>query len=294
MASSVLARREAREGFLFALPYLLGMLIFVLLPLVAVLWMSLTGWSLLDAPTFKGFANYAKLARDLEFQGSLGVTAAFTAGLVALNLTVALLLASLLNVKLRGIAAFRSMVFSPVVMPIVAWSLIWKFLLQPQGPLNTGLQHLGFQDANLLLNPKTALGTLIVIEVLKAVGLNTMIFLSALQGVPPEQREAARLDGASPWQVYRHVTLPMISPTLFLVFLVTVIGALKVFTPIWVLTGGGPAGATTTLIVAMFKQGFTFFEFGYASAIAAVLFLAVLLLTLLQWRLRKALVFYEG
>ncbi|EYB68114.1 ABC transporter permease [Deinococcus phoenicis] len=292
MASHLLARREAREGFLFALPYLLGMLVFVLLPLVAVLGMSLTGWSLLDAPTFKGFANYAKLARDLEFRGSLGVTAIFTVGIVALNLTVALLLASLLNVRLAGIAAFRSMVFSPVVMPIVAWSLIWKFLLQPQGPLNTGLQHLGL-DANLLLNPKTALGTLIVIEVLKAVGLNTVIFLSALQGVPPEQREAARLDGASPWQVYRHITLPMISPTLFLVFLVTVIGALKVFTPIWVLTGGGPAGATTTLIVAMFKQGFTFFEFGYASAIAAVLFFAVLLLTLLQWRLRKALVFYE-
>ena len=256
--------------------------------------MSLTGWSLLDQPEFKSFANYVRLANDLEFRGSLLVTGLFTVGIVFINLTVALLLANLLNVKLPGIAAFRSMVFSPVVMPIVAWSLIWKFLLQPQGPINSSLHKLGFEDANLLLDPRTALLTLIGIEVLKAVGLNTVIFLSALQGVSPEQREAAHLDGASPWQIYRYITLPMISPTLFLVFLVTVIGALKVFTPIWVLTGGGPAGATTTLIVYMFKQGFTFFEFGYASAIAVTLFVMVLLLTLLQWRLRKALVFYEN
>lgn len=293
MAGGVLARREAREGWLLALPYVVGMAVFVLGPLIGVLYMSLTGWSLLDAPTFKGSGNYVKLARDLDVRGSLGVTALFTAGVVGLNISVALLLASLLNVRLAGIAAFRSMVFSPVVMPIVAWALIWKFLLQPQGPVNSTLHALGFTDANLLLSPKTALATLVVIEVLKAVGLNTVIFLSALQGVPPEQREAARLDGASPAQMYRFITLPMISPTLFLVFLITVIGALKVFTPIWVLTGGGPANATTTLIVQMFKQGFTFFEFGYASAIAVVLFAAVLLLTALQWQLRRRLVFYE-
>lgn len=288
-----LARREARAGLLLALPYVLGMLVFILLPLIAVLWMSLTGWSLLDPPRMTGLGNYLRLAEDLEFRSSLTVTALFTVGIVLLNIGVALALASLLNVRLRGIAAFRSMVFSPVVMPIVAWSLIWKFLLQPQGPINTTLQGLGVENANLLLAPQTALGTVIVIEVLKAVGLNTVIFLSALQGVPPEQREAARLDGASAWQIYRHITLPMISPTLFLVFLVTVIGALKVFTPLWVLTGGGPAGATTTMIVYMFKQGFTFFEFGYASALAAILFVVVLFLTLLQWRMRRALVFYE-
>lgn len=288
-----LARREARAGLLLALPYVLGMLVFIIVPLAAVLWMSLTGWSLLDPPRMTGLGNYLRLAEDLEFRGSLTVTALFTMGIVLLNIGVALALASLLNVRLPGIAAFRSMVFSPVVMPIVAWSLIWKFLLQPQGPINTSLQGLGVENANLLLAPQTALGTVIVIEVLKAVGLNTVIFLSALQGVPPEQREAARLDGASAWQIYRHITLPMISPTLFLVFLVTVIGALKVFTPIWVLTGGGPAGATTTMIVYMFKQGFTFFEFGYASALAAILFVVVLILTLLQWRMRRALVFYE-
>ena len=288
-----LARREARAGLLLALPYVLGMLVFIIVPLAAVLWMSLTGWSLLDPPRMTGLGNYLRLAEDLEFRGSLTVTALFTVGIVLLNIGVALALASLLNVRLPGIAAFRSMVFSPVVMPIVAWSLIWKFLLQPQGPINSTLEGLGVENANLLLAPQTALGTVIVIEVLKAVGLNTVIFLSALQGVPPEQREAARLDGASAWQIYRHITLPMISPTLFLVFLVTVIGALKVFTPIWVLTGGGPAGATTTMIVYMFKQGFTFFEFGYASALAAILFVVVLILTLVQWRMRRALVFYE-
>ncbi|MDB5044180.1 MAG: binding-protein-dependent transport system inner rane component, partial [Deinococcus sp.] len=115
----------------------------------------------------------------------------------------------------------------------------------------------------------------------------------ALQGVPPELHEAARLDGATPWQAFWRITLPLISPTFFLVFIVTLIGALKLFTPVYVLTGGGPADATTTLIVYMFKQGFQFFEFGYASAVATVLFVAVLGLTLAQWALRRRLVFYE-
>ena len=134
---------------------------------------------------------------------------------------------------------------------------------------------------------------MVIIEVIKSVGLNAVIFLSALQGVPPELHEAARLDGARPWQAFLRLTLPLISPTFFLVFIITLIGALKLFTPVYVLTGGGPADSTTTLILYMFKQGFQFFEFGYASTVATVLFAVVLLLTLAQWSLRRRLVFYE-
>ena len=178
-------------------------------------------------------------------------------------------------------------------MPVVAWALVWKFLLQPEGPVNAGLQHLGASNVNLLFAPASALWTVVVIEVIKSVGLNAVIFLSALQGVPPELHEAARLDGATAGQAWRRITLPLISPTFFLVFLITLIGALKLFTPVYVLTGGGPADATTTLILYMFKQGFQFFEFGYASAVATVLFVVVLALTLAQWSLRRRLVFYE-
>ena len=288
------AQREALMGVLFAAPFALGMLLVVVLPLLGVIGISLTQWSLLDAPRWVGVRNYTRLAADPAFLRSAGVTAAFTAGILVLNISAALALATLLNAKVRGIGIFRTIIFSPVVMPVVAWALVWKFLLQPDGAVNAGLSRLGAGDANLLFTPGTALWTVVVIEVIKAVGLNAVIFLSALQGVPPELHEAARLDGASPWQVFRRITLPLISPTFFLVFIVTLIGALKLFTPVYVLTGGGPADATTTLIVYMFKQGFQFFEFGYASAVATVLFVIVLALTTLQWSLRRRLVFYEG
>jgi multiple sugar transport system permease protein len=286
-------RQEALAGWAFVAPYALGMLIFSIGPLVAVLAVSLSRWSLLDTPKFAGLANYRQLWRDPAFAGSLAVTALFTAGILVLNISVALVLANLMNLRLRGIGAFRTIIFSPVVMPVVAWALVWKFLLQPQGPVNTALHGAGFSDANLLLAPGTALGTVIVIEVIKSVGLNAVIFLSALQGVPREILEAARLDGASRAQTYTRIILPVISPTFFLVFVITLIGALKVFTPIWVLTAGGPASSTTTLLVYMYKQGFGFFDFGYASAIAVTLFALILGLTAAQWSLRRRLVFYE-
>lgn len=281
-------------GVLFAAPFALGMLLVVIVPLLGVMGISLTQWSLLDAPRWVGLRNYTRLAADPAFLRSAGVTAAFTAGILALNISAALALATLLNVRLRGIGVFRTIVFSPVVMPVVAWALVWKFLLQPDSLLNTWLSRLGAGEVNLLFTPSTALWTVVVIEVIKSVGLNAVIFLSALQGVPPELHEAARLDGATGWQVFRRIILPLISPTFFLVFIVTLIGALKLFTPVYVLTGGGPADSTTTLIVYMFKQGFQFFEFGYASAVATVLFVIVLALTVAQWSLRRRLVFYEG
>ena len=284
-------RQEAWLGLAFVAPFALGMLALVFAPLLAVVAISLTKWSLLDAPRWAGLANYARLPLDADFGRSLAVTGLF--GILVLNIGLALLLATLLNVKLRAVAFFRAAVFSPVVMPVVAWALVWKFLLQPAGPLNTALHSAGFKDANLLFDPGTALWTVVGIEVLKSVGLNTVIFLSALQGVPRELHEAAKLDGAGPVQVFVRVTLPLISPTFFLVFLITLIGALKLFTPVYVLTGGGPAGTTTTLILFMFKQGFEFFEFGYASTVATVLFVAVLVLAALQWNLRRRLVFYE-
>ncbi|ADH65205.1 binding-protein-dependent transport systems inner membrane component (plasmid) [Allomeiothermus silvanus DSM 9946] len=289
-----LQRQEQLTGLLFALPYALGMLVLVILPLLAVWVISGTSWSLLDEPRWVGLNNYQQLLHDPSFYHSLTVTVLFTVGILALNLSSALGLAVLLNQKLRGIALFRTIIFSPVVMPVVAWALVWKFLLQPEGPINQILASAGVRGPNWLFEPSLALWLLVVIEVIKAVGLNTVIFLSALQGVPKEMHEAAMLDGATPVQAFFRISLPLISPTMFLVFIVTLIGALKLFTPVFVLTGGGPAGATTTLILFMYKQGFSFFEFGYASTVAVVLFVVVLGLTVLQWNLRKRLVFYEN
>ena len=141
------ARREAWLGWLFVLPYVLGMLVFVTVPLLAVPGISLTQWSLLDQPRWVGLSNYARLGTDSAFLHSAGITVAFTVGIMIINITVALGLASLLNVRLRGINLFRTIIFSPVVMPVVAWALVWKFLLQPEGPLNRGLQGLGVANA---------------------------------------------------------------------------------------------------------------------------------------------------
>ncbi|PZA06319.1 MULTISPECIES: carbohydrate ABC transporter permease [unclassified Meiothermus] len=290
----MLRRQEQLTGLFFTLPYALGMLVLVILPLLAVWVISGTSWSLLDEPRWIGLKNYQRLLQDPDFYHSLRVTTLFTVGILVLNISSALGLAVLLNQKLRGIGIFRTIIFSPVVMPVVAWALVWKFLLQPEGPINQILASAGVQGPNWLFEPSLALWLLIVIEVIKAVGLNTVIFLSALQGVPKEMHEAAMLDGTAAVQAFFRITLPLISPTVFLVFIVTLIGALKLFTPVFVLTGGGPAGATTTLILFMYKQGFSFFEFGYASAVAVVLFVVVLGLTVLQWNLRRRLVFYES
>jgi multiple sugar transport system permease protein len=290
-----LQRRDAITGYLFIAPQLLGIILFVLIPLGLVVYYSFHEWNVLSGTIeFVGAANYQKLLNDPQIPQVLGVTAIFSVGLVLFNIPLALLLATLLNRSGRGIAFFRTAFFSPVVVSIVAWTIVWGFLLQDNGGINGLLSVFHIDGPNWLRSGPTALLAVIVVQVFKNVGLNMVLFLSALQGVPRELQEAARVDGATSWTLFRRITLPLISPTVLLTVIITIVGALQVFAQIAVLTAGGPGLSTTVLVYYLFQQAFDFHHFGYGSTLAILLFLIVLVLTVVQWQLRKKWVFYES
>ncbi|MFG3436786.1 carbohydrate ABC transporter permease [Nonomuraea sp. NPDC047897] len=290
-----IARRDGLVGYLFVAPQLAGSVLFVLLPLVLVGWYSLQEWNVL-AGTFEfvGGDNYAKLVADTNLRSVLTATALFSVGLVLLNLSLALALAVLLNQRLRGTTLFRTLFFSPVLVSLVAWTIVWQFLLQKDGGVNGLLGLAGVEGPNWLRGEATAMLSVIVVQVIKNVGLNMVLFLAALQGVPRQLHEAAELDGAGPWRRFRSVTVPLISPTILLTSIITVVGSLQVFAQIAVLTQGGPGTSTTVLVYYLYQQAFQFRHFGYGATLSVLLFAIVAALTLLQWRLRRRWVFHES
>lgn len=288
-------RRDSLAGFLFVTPQLIGTIVFVLVPLGLVFWYSLHEWNVL-ANTFKftGAKNYQHVLSDPSLRQVLGATAIFSAGLVIFNMSLALLLAVLLDQKLHGMVVFRTLFFSPVVVSLVAWTIVWSFLLQNNGGINAILHLVGIQGPNWLRGETTAMISVIVVQVFKNVGLNMILFLAALQGVPKELYEAARVDGAPALKQFRRITLPLISPTILLTSIITIVGSLQVFAQIAVLTQGGPGLATTVLVYYLYQQAFQFHFFGYGATLSIVLFVVVALLTFAQWQMRKRIVFYEN
>lgn len=287
-------RRDQLAGYLFIAPQLIGSVVFVLLPLGLVGWYSLHEWNVLgDTFEFVGTDNYRQLAEDPNLPAVLRTTALFSIGLVLLNLGLALLLAVLLNQKLRGSTLFRTVFFSPVVVALVAWTIVWGFLLQDNGGVNGALAAGGVDGPNWLRGEWTALLSVIVVQVVKNVGLNMVLFLAALQGVPRELYEAAEVEGAGRLTQFRRITVPLISPTILLTSIITVVGSLQVFAQIAVLTQGGPGNSTTVLVYYLYQQAFQFHHFGYGATLSVLLFLIVLALTIVQWRLRTRWVFHE-
>jgi multiple sugar transport system permease protein len=198
-----------------------------------------------------------------------------------------------LNSKIFGITVFRALFFAPVLTSITAWVIVWKFILQNNGFINQVLAILEIHGPNWLENPIWAMVAAIVTLVIKNVGVNMIILLAALKGIPHELIEAAEVDGANSWNNFRHITLPLLSPALMLVTVLTVIGSLGVFDHILLLTAGGPGHATTVLAYYIYFQAFKTYEVGYASALAVILFLVAIGLTVLQWSLRKRLSYVE-
>ena len=287
-------RRDRLAGYLFITPQFAGIVVFVLVPLVLVFWYSLHEWNVLAGSfTFVGPGNYRQLLDDPTLPGVLAATAIFSIGLVILNLSLAMLLAVLLNQKLRGITAFRTLFFSPVVVSLVAWTIVWGFLLQNDGGINGVLAQIGIEGPNWLRGETTAMLSVIVVQVFKNVGLNMVLFLAALQGVPRDLYDAAWVDGAGPWTRFRRITVPLISPTIILASIITVVGSLQVFAQIAVLTQGGPGISTTVLVYYLYQYAFQFHYFGYGSTLGVLLFVIVAILTYVQWRMRRRWVFYE-
>ncbi len=282
-------QRDTLWGYFFIAPQTLGFLVFILLPLIMIFVFSTQDRNLLTGQVIPvGFQNFRTiLENDPLFKKVLINTLVFTLGLVPLNIGLALFLASMLTQKLRGITVFRVLFFSPVVTSAVAWAIVWRFMLQgDQGTVNQMLQLFGIDGPNWLREPGWAMFSVIVTLVIKNVGLNTIILIAALNNLPNEYREAARVDGATRWQSFRKITLPLLAPTLLFVTVITVIGSLKVFDHIMLMTAGGPSNSTMVLVYYIYYQGFQFFETGYASALAVILFFIALGLTMTQWTLR--------
>jgi len=288
-------QRDAAAGYLFIAPQLLGILAFVILPLGLVVYFSLHEWNVLAGTfTFVGAENFERFLTDQKIAPVMQATAVFSISLVIANIALALLLAILLNRTMRGMTFFRTLFFSPVVVSLVAWTIVWGFLFQDNGGINGMLDVVGIEGPNWLREGPTAMASVVIVQVFKNVGLNMVLFLAALQGVPKELQEAARVDGATPRSVFRYITIPLISPTILLTFIITIVGSLQVFAQIAVLTQGGPGISTTVLIYYLYQQAFLFGQFGYGSVLSLVLFVIVLILTIVQWQLRKKWVFYEN
>ncbi|MCW2902668.1 MAG: binding-protein-dependent transport system inner rane component [Streptosporangiaceae bacterium] len=287
-------RRDNLVGYLFVAPQLIGSAVFVLLPLILIGWYSLHEWNVLaETVHFTGGQNYDRLVHDPNLPSVLTATALFSIGVAGLNLALALLLALLLNQRLRGTTFFRTLFFSPVVVSMVAWAIVWQFLLQSDGGINGVLHLAGVSGPNWLRGDFTAMLALVVVQVIKNVGLNMVLFLAALQGVPHQLYEAAEIDGAGRWTQLRRITVPMISPTILLASIITIVGSLQAFAQIAVLTQGGPGTSTTVLVYYLYQQAFQFHHFGYGATLSVLLFLIVALLTVVQWRMRRKWVFNE-
>ncbi|WP_228446964.1 carbohydrate ABC transporter permease [Streptomyces paludis] len=280
--------RDRWLGVAFVAPQVLGVIVLGVVPFLFVIWYSLNEWRPLTGEMeFTGLGNYSRLFADPTFSASVVASLFFSAGVLVLNLVIAISLAVLLNRRMKGITAFRTIFFSPVVVSVVAWSVTWGFLLAPNGGINGALKVLGIDGPSWLADSSTALISLVVVQVFKGVGMNMVLFLAALQSVPEEIREAAQLDGATPWKSFWSITVPMIAPTILLTGILTTIGSLEVFAPVQLLTDGGPGNATNVLPFFLYRTAFVSQQFGYASAIGVVLFAIILALTMLQWTSRR-------
>lgn len=292
-----LARREAIAGYLFLLPNMLGFLIFTALAVVASAVISLTTWDLLSSPEFVGLDNYVTLlTNDPLFRTVVLNTFYFTAVSVPASTILALLLALVFNTGLRMIPLFRTAYFLPVITATVVVALIWRWFYNPDfGILNYVLWKLGVDaPPNWLASRQWAMPAVIILSVWKQVGYNMVIFLAGLQAIPGTLYEAASIDGAGRWQRFRNITLPLLTPTTFFVLVISIIGSLQVFDAVLVLTDGGPANATRTIVYHIWERAFVFLEMGYAAAVAWLLFFMVFLVTLLQWKLQGRWVHYEA
>ncbi|MCL5998473.1 MAG: sugar ABC transporter permease [Chloroflexi bacterium] len=293
--TSVLARREAIEMYICLAPWLIGVVVFTLGPMLASVVLSFMDWKLLKPPVWVGLDNFVSIfTSDPLFTKALVNTAYYTGFSVPLQLITAFLVAMLLNTRVRGLAIYRTIFYIPSVFSGVAVAIMWIWILHPNaGLLNQGLGILGIQGPNWLGNPQWAMPAMIIMSLWGGIGSPMVILLAGLQGVPQHLYEAAEVDGANGWHKLRHITLPMMSPVIFFSLVVGIVGSFQVFGASYILTGGGPNYATYTMVLKIYQNGFTQFRMGYATAQAWILFLILVTFTYLQFRLSRRWVYYE-
>jgi len=283
-------RGIARVGWvaLFVAPGLSGLLLFTVGPILASLVLTLFEWDVLTSPRYVGLDNFARLVEDRAFWAALRHTLTFIAGYVPLVMVLALAVALALNTRLRGLTALRTAFFMPVVSSWVAVALLWSWLFNPRyGLVNHGLGLVGIDGPGWLFDRTWAMPAIILTSVWKDLGFVMVLFLAGLQAIPADYYEAAALDGANAWERLRSITIPLLAPTTFFVTVISIINSFQVFDQVWVMTEGGPAGATTVLVERVVKHAFSYAEMGYAATISWVLFALVFAVTLVQLRWQR-------
>jgi multiple sugar transport system permease protein len=286
-------RKEAMMGFLFISPWIIGFLLFTLGPFFTSFYLGFTTYSILQPGRWIGFDNYVR-AFTVEplFWKSLWNTAYYVLASVPLRIVLAFLLALLLNSKVRGLTMWRTLFYVPSITPIVATTVLWMYLLNPRfGLINYGLSMIGIDAVPWLTSPVWSKPALVLMSVWW-VGGTMVIFLAGLQTIPGHLYEAAELDGASGWQRLLNITIPMVTPTIYFNLLINVINAFQVFVQAFIMTGGGPLNSTKFYMLYLYDNAFSFFKMGYASALAWVLFVIILLLTVLMVKTSDRWVFY--
>jgi len=292
---SPLARREALEGYVALLPWMVGFLGFTILPIAISFYLSFTEWDIMTAPKWIGLDNYERMfTRDPLFRQALKVTGEFVLISLPLKLILGLALAVLLNLKVRGMNFYRTVFYIPAVISGVAVSLMWMWLLQPDtGIINTLLDQVGIKGPQWFWHPDWALPSVAMMSVWK-VGGSAIIYLAGLQNIPQHLYEAAMIDGAGRLSRFRRITLPLLTPTIFFQLVIEMIDSFKVFTEAFVITQGGPLKATFFYLLYFYQEAFENFNMGYASALALTLTAIILVSTVILNYTSKRWVFYES
>lgn len=293
----MIKRDMAKEwkALLFTLPAMIPLIVFWLIPLGTIFYLSFTDWDFMSpVKTFVGFENYIYLFSNSAFYQSLAVTLLFCLGSVLPVMAFGLTLALLLNRKMKGSVIYRTLLFSPWVTPTVAVSIVWSWIFEPKvGMANTVLRWFGFDGIGWLQDTRWALAGVLIVTIWKLMGWSMVFFLVALQNLPRELLQAGELDGAGSWSKLRYITIPLISPTTFFLFIVQTISALQAYDQINVLTQGGPAGSTRTLLYMYYQSAFESFDIGEASSVAVVLVAICMVLSIVSFAISRKTVHYS-
>lgn len=286
--------RQHLDGWLFASPWIIGFLLWTVGPMLASLVIAFTNWDLITSPTYVGLKNFATMVTDDLVWKSLQVTTVYALVSVPLHIVFGMMLALLLNAGVRGQRFYRTAFYLPSVLSGVAVALLWRWLFSTEfGLFNLLLSYVGITGPSWLGDPQWAMPSLILMS-LWGVGAGTIIYLASLQGIPTDLYEAAEVDGATAWTKFWRITLPLMTPVLFFQLVTGFIVALQVFTQAFIMTSGGPNNATLFYLLYLYRNAFEYFRMGYASALAWVLFIYILVLTLLIYWSSNRWVYYEG
>jgi multiple sugar transport system permease protein len=283
--------KESVSSWFFVLPSVLGSFLFIILPVFASFGLSFLKWDLLSAPKFVGVDNYIEVFTDPTFYTVLFNTFYYAFCVSVLGVLLPLVLAVILDKKIKGAEIFKTIYFLPFITPMVVLAIVWEWIFDPyRGVLNWFLMGAKIE---WLYDPKIAMLAVIMVSVWKLIGYNMVLFLAGLSGIDPNLSEASKIDGAGEIKNFFYISVPVLSPTIFFVMIITIISSFQVFDLVYLMTKGGPLDSTNVMVYWLYNNAFEYFKIGQASAIAYVLFFIILGLTAIQWKLRKKWVLHE-